>query len=178
MEKNNLLLKFQTVRNNYALMQAGALMLAAPDARKRFDEYFSLISDHQEARFGYIKYLFDDDGLLGHSLNEFKKSVLRSCINDTYELLKDYIGNNKDKKCILNNISCYQFLYIFRNAFSHSCKFKFNGYEKNMLPVMWNGLSITIEMDGHDIPMDGYLTRIHILELLDDIAQIVADDVI
>jgi hypothetical protein len=58
MRKEILRGQLQTIKNNYALVQAGIMFLAQPDAAEKFDKYYSIIADHPEAQFGYIKYVF------------------------------------------------------------------------------------------------------------------------
>ena len=73
--------QLQTIKNNYALVQAGIMFLAQPDASERFDEYFSVASHHPEAKgFGYIRYVFESDDLLSLATNQLRKSVLRNCL--------------------------------------------------------------------------------------------------
>ena len=175
MKNSEILSFFQTIRNNYALMQAGALFLSATDAAEKFDEYYSLISDHPEARFGYIRYVFFDDKILSHSLEELRKSVLRSSINETYELLRSNF-RQKEEKDILNSSECYHFLRIIRNSFSHDCRFKFTNFDNKFLPLSWNSIIITSEMDGEFVPIDGFLTRDRVLKLLDDIYLLILNN--
>ena len=57
--------RVRTIKNNYALAQAGIALLALPDARARLDEVFSLLKEHPETQMiRYIDYVFEDDDLL------------------------------------------------------------------------------------------------------------------
>jgi len=88
MSRERLRGQLQTIKNNYALVQAGIMFLAQPDAAEKFDKYYSIISDHPKARFGYIKYIFQSDDLLKLATNQLRKAVLRSCIKEMFEILK------------------------------------------------------------------------------------------
>jgi len=55
MNKTELRGNLQTIKNNYALVQAGILFLAQPEAVQKFDEYSAAFTDHPEGRqFLYI----------------------------------------------------------------------------------------------------------------------------
>ncbi len=160
----------QTIKNNYALTQAGILLLATPDAPQKFEEYYSKIFDHPEAQFGYIKYVIEDYGLMKHSTNELRKSVLRNCLKETFEMLKAELQSNKEKEVLLQ-APWYRFLRMIRNSLSHDFKFRFRDYDKSKLPVSWAGLTITIEMDNNSLPMAGFLTMAKVQQLLDEISE-------
>ena len=46
MDKQLIRGQLQTIKNNYALTQAGIALLISPDARARLDEVFSLVKEH------------------------------------------------------------------------------------------------------------------------------------
>ncbi len=163
----------QTIKNNYALTQAGILLLALPDALSKCEEYFSLIADHPETQhFSYITYVLKDDQLLKLSTNQLRKSVLRNCIKESFELLKNEFQSDEEKE-ILINAPWYKFLRMIRNSLSHDFKFRFREYDKSKLPVRWADLTITLDMDNEFLPMEGFLTREKVLQLIDEIIDYV-----
>ena len=165
----------QTIKNNYALTQAGILLLVAPDAPQKFEEYYSHISDEPEAQFGYIRYVFEDYDLLKHSTNELRKSVLRNCIKETFEMLKVELQTEEEKEILLR-APRYKFLRMVRNSLSHDFKFRFREYDKSKLPVSWADLTITIEMVNEFLPMAGFLTRAKVQQLLDKISGYIEEN--
>ena len=174
METNKEILRgqLQTVKNNYALVQAGIMFLVQPDAPEKFDEYYSTISYHPEAQFGYIKYVYQSDDLLKLATNQLRKAVLRSCMKEMFEILKSECKTGEQEKA-LKNAPWYQFLRMIRNSLSHDFYLKFNRYDKQQLPVAWSGLTLTQEMDGAELPMQGFLTRAKVQELIDDVIEYV-----
>lgn len=174
METNKEILRglLQTIKNNYALVQAGIMFLIQPDAPKKFDEYYSVIDDHPEAHFGYIKYIYQSDELLGLATNELRKAVLRSCIKELYEVLKFECKTAEQEKA-LKNAPWYEFLRMIRNSLSHDFYLRFNKSDKKKLPVAWSGLTLTQEMDGAELPMQGFLTKAKVQELIDDVIEYV-----
>jgi len=167
--KENILGYLQTFKNNYALTQAGILLLAAEDAPEKFEKYFAYISHNPESKsFEYIRYVFKDYELLKHSTNELRKSVLRNCLKETFEMLKVELATSEEKQLLLK-APWYKFLRMVRNSLSHDLKFHFRDYDKKKLPVSWLDLTITIEMENEILPMADFLTRSKVLQLLDEI---------
>lgn len=168
--------KLQTVKNNYALTQAGILFLAQPETPLKFEEYFSVIAEHPESEsFGYIRYLLHDDALLKHGVTQLRKSVLRGCLKETYELIKLY-SEETNQNNILKAAPWYQFLRVIRNSLSHNFCLVFNKYDKSVLPVSWGGLTIDINMDGNELPMAGFLTIENSLKLIDEVCLYVENN--
>lgn len=168
MKKDKIRGCLQTIKNNYALTQAGIMFLADPEAGKKFEEYYSAIAEHPEAQFGYIKYIFKDYSLLKHATNELRKSVLRNCLKEIFETLMSELVSGNQKE-ILIKAPWYQFLRIVRNSLSHDFHLQFRKSDKKELPVTWSDLTISIDMDGKYLPMAGFLSRAKAQQLIDEI---------
>lgn len=177
MSKAELRGRLQTIKNNYALVQAGIMFLAQPDAPEKFDEYFAAVSDHPEAKStGYIRYVFESDELLALATNQLRKSVLRNCIKEMFELVKTY-GLETNQIKLLRAAPWYQFLRMMRNSLSHDFYVRYKEHDLKLLPITWAGLTLTAAMDGSELPMAGFLTRMKILELMDDVIAYVEQHV-
>lgn len=175
--KERVLGYLQTIKNNYALTQAGILLLAAEDTPEKFDEYFTHISEKTEAkRIEYIKYIFKDYELLKHSTNELRKSVLRNCLKETFEMLKIELATSNEKE-ILFQAPWYKFLRMVRNSLSHDMKLRFRDYDREKLPVSWSDLTITIEMENNFLPMADFLTRDKAQQLLDEVFEYMKENI-
>jgi len=169
MDKAELRGQLQTIKNNYALVQAGILFLAQPDALAKFDEYSLLFSEHPEAKkFLYIRYVLESDELLKLATNQLRKSVLRNCIKEMFELVKRY-GLETDKIKLLRATPWYQFLRMVRNSLSHDFYLRYSEQDLKLLPITWSGLTLTAAMDDSELAMAGFLTRVKILELMDNV---------
>jgi len=95
----------QTIKNNFALVQLGVVLIAQPDAPQRYDEALEAVKDHPETpSFSYIKYVFETDDLLKHATKEFRNAVLRNCLKETFELLKTY-GDATNQAAIIKAAS-------------------------------------------------------------------------
>ena len=169
--KAHILGRIQTIKNNYALAQAGIALLALPDARVRLDEIFSLLEDHPETNgIRYIENIFEDDDLLKSATGEFRNSILRNCIKELFEQVRVY-GKETNQTQIIEAAPWYQFMRIIRNCLSHDIKLRFRSYDLKQLPTSWSGLTIDASMHGSYLPMRGFLDRQKALELVDAVAD-------
>lgn len=173
MDKALLRGKLQTLKNNYALVQAGIALMAAPDALERIEETFAELKDHPEAStLLYIRYVFETDELLKHATQELRNSVLRNCLKETFELVKLY-GDQINRTGSIKAAPWYQFLRIVRNCLSHDLRIRFRERDLKHLPVTWSGL--TLDQSMHNGPLQGrdFLSRAKTLELIDAVIEYV-----
>ena len=163
--------RVQTIKNNYALAQAGIAMLALPDARERLDEVFSLLNEHPETqRIRYIDYVFEDDDLLKFATGQFRNAVLRNCLKELFEQVKLF-GSETNQMRIIEAAPWYQFLRIVRNCLSHDMKLRFGRWDLKQLPISWSGLTIDASMLNVELQMRGFLSREKTLELVDAVIE-------
>ena len=159
--------RVRTIKNNYALAQAGIALLTLPDARARLDEVFSLLKEHPETQMiRYIDYVFEDDDLLKFATNQFRNAVLRNCMKELFEQVKLF-GSETNQMHIIKAASWYQFLRIVRNCLSHDMKLQFRPYDLKQLPISWSGLTIDASMHNVELQMRGFLSREKVQELVD-----------
>ena len=134
--------QLQTIKNNFALVQAGIGLLSLPDASKLVKTVFDAVQDEPEIdAIEYIQYVFKNDELLKHATNQLRNSVLRNCLKEAYELMNQY-GNETGQTTIIKAAPWYQFLRMIRNCLSHDMKLKFRKTDIKHLPVTWGGLTI------------------------------------
>ncbi len=173
MDKALLRGQLQTVKNNFALIQAGIALLAQTDALERFDSTFAIVKDHPEASsFGYIRYVLESDDLLMHATKELRNAVLRNCLKETFELVKVY-GDATDQAACFKQAPWYQFLRIVRNCLSHDMQIRFTTSDLNFLPVTWSGMTLERSMHNGPLPMKDFLSRPKALELIDSVIEYV-----
>ena len=171
MDKNLTLGRIQTIKNNYALAQAGIGLLALPNAKAQVEQLFSMFEDHTEVQaIRYIGYVFEDDSLLKLATQEFRNAVLRNCLKEVFELVKLY-GSESSQKQTIQAAPWYQFLRIVRNCLSHDLMLRFTAHDLKVLPVSWSGLTIDASMDRSKLPMRAFLTRMKTLELVDEVSD-------
>ena len=159
--KTHILGRVQTIKNNYALAQAGIALLALPDARTRLDEVFLLLEEHPEtSTIRYIDYIFEDDELLKLATGQFRNAILRNCLKEVFEQVKLY-GKGTNQMQVIEAAPWYQFMRIVRNCLSHDMKLLFRSYDLKQLPTSWSGLTIDASMHNSYLPMRGFLTSFH-----------------
>ena len=134
MNKLHILGQVQTIKNNYALAQAGIALLALPDARARLHDVFSLLHKHPETQWiRYIDYVFEDNDLLKLATREFRNAVLRNCLKELFELVKLY-GQGTNQTQVIEAAPWYLLLRTVRNCLSHDMKFRFDRHQLKQLP--------------------------------------------
>jgi hypothetical protein len=169
MERVDLRGQLQTIKNNFALAQMGIALIAAPDAKERFVGIIRALAEHSEtASFSYITYVLDSDALLKHATSQFRNSVLRNCLKETYELVKAY-GDATGQSAIIKAAPWYQFLRIIRNCLSHDLQLRFTQHDLKQLPVTWSGLTLDRSMHNGPLQARDFFSRQKALELMDEV---------
>jgi len=169
--------QLQTIKNNFALAQMGIALMALPDAEARFVQAIEPLRDHPEAgTFDYITYVFRSDDLLKHATKEFRNSVLRNCLKETYELVKSY-GGITGQSAIIKAAPWYPFLRIVRNCLSHDLQLRFTQHDLKLLPVTWSGLTIEHSMHNGPLQSRDFLSRQKALELINEVIVYVEQSV-
>ena len=158
--------QLQTIKNNYALVQAGIALMAAPDARDRLEEAFRTINKRSEERWTYISYVFEDYDLLKSATKKLSEAVLRNCLKEMFELVKAY-GSRTNQTPVIEAAPWYQFLRIIRNCFSHDMRLQFRPNDRRRLPITWSGLTIRASMHNKELSMSDFFTRQKAQELID-----------
>jgi hypothetical protein len=177
MQRTDLRGQLQTIKNNLALAQMGIALMALPGAKERFIEGIEPLKDHPEtATFDYITYVFGSDDLLRHATKEFRNSVQRNCLKETYELVKFY-GDATGQSPIMEAAPWYQFLRIVRNCLSHDLQLRFSPYDLKQLPVTWSGLTIEGSMHKGPLQARDFLSRQKALELINEVIFYVEENV-
>ena len=177
MDKALLRGKLQTLKNNYALVQAGIVLMAAPDALERIEESFAQFKGHPEAAtFLYIRYVFETDELLKHATKELRNSVLRNCLKETFEQVKLY-GDLTNQAVVIRAAPWYQFLRIVRNCLSHDLNIRFRDADLKHLPVTWSELTLDRSMHNGPLQMRDFLSRPKTMELMDEVIAYVEQHV-
>ena len=165
--------QLQTVKNNFALVQAGIALMAYPDALERFDSAFETVKSHPEAgSLGYIRHVFEKDDLFKHATKELRSSVLRNCLKETFELIKVY-GDATNQTALFKKAPWYQFLRIVRNCLSHDMQIRFREWDLDQLPVTWSGLALDRSMHNKPLPSKDFFSRAKALELIDAVIEYV-----
>lgn len=144
MTKEELINQLAHTRNNYILGLA---------AFSLFDSSHSLpLLERHAATFGNYTITFDQVAELlkktpdhGIVLNEFNKMLMRTTIIESFEHIKEYCQNT-DQFPLLKKQPWYEFARMIRNFLSHNCRFIFNKYDRERLPIKWGDIEITEDL--------------------------------
>lgn len=197
MNKQELLSQLDNAQNNFVLGISALGLLMQNESHPVLEKLICILTDnsfafvsmselHQfkDADFsGKIslfqlaeaaKYLKDSDEKRRRSIQEeFFKMLLRIHLKESFEALKDYCKASGQTN-LFKQQGWYNFLRIIRNCFSHNFLIQYNRKDKQLLPICWNGRSLTIQMDGQ--PLTASILSIDgILELHKEMRSFVAD---
>ena len=173
MDKALLRGQLQTIKNNFALVQLSVALIAQPNALQTFETTLDVVKEHPETEsFAYIRYVYETDDLLKLATGQFRDSVLRNCLKETFELVKLYAETHGQSQ-IVCAAPWYRFLRIVRNCLSHDMSLHFRDYDLKQLPVTWSGLTIDASMQDQPLPMRDFLSRPKAVELIDDVVAYV-----
>jgi hypothetical protein len=89
--------------------------------------------------------------------SDFMLNQLHALIRAPFELLSDYCEDYDQEypeirlHALLKQASWFEFARLVRNAISHNFRFEFGKYDRSILPVRWNSLELTVDLDGHEM---------------------------
>ena len=168
-----LLGELQTIKNNYALAQAGIALMAEEDARERLEKSITTLNNNFsdfDARWTHITYVFDDYDLFRLATRNFRNATLRNCLKEMFERVKVY-GSETNQMQAIAKPPWYQFLRIIRNCLSHDMRLKFNAHDRRLLPVTWSGLTISEAMDGQELMARDFFTNRKAQDLIEAVVE-------
>ncbi len=146
MTKEELLNQLNHTKNNYILGLAAFSVFNSGQAIP--------LLEHHAAAFGDYSVTFDQVAELlrkatdrGIVLNEFNKMLMRTTIKESFEHIKEYCQDTNQFP-LLKSEPWYEFARIIRNFLSHNCRFIFNKYDRERLPIKWKDFEITEDLHG------------------------------
>ena len=90
-----------------------------------------------------------------HALSsDFILNQLHALIRAPFEILRDYCENYDKSDPTphlfqkMKEAPWYEYARMVRNAISHNFHFQYSKHDKKILPVTWNGITLTQEMEG------------------------------
>jgi hypothetical protein len=89
--------------------------------------------------------------------SDFVLTQLHTLIRVPFEVLSDYCKDfdgqfpGQQLCATLKGTKWYWFAYIVRNAVSHNFRYDFRGGVRKQLPICWNGITLTAEMQGQPV---------------------------
>ncbi|MCD4679837.1 MAG: hypothetical protein K8S00_05565 [Bacteroidales bacterium] len=143
MSENIVTAQFAHIKNNYILGMAAIVLFK--------DSHTIDILRGSVSEFGQYKVNFNQvsEMLRGggeDSIREFFLVQFRALIKDSFEALKSYCIETNQLRSFKDE-PWYHFIRIIRNCLSHNYKFMFSAFDKTILPISWNGITIDISLN-------------------------------
>lgn len=154
MTKNDLLGILRTYKNNYRLTYVLITISSQDDMMIDFLHLYHTIDPELKVIDG-IEPLILDKNVLKIAVNQFHKTILRAIVKELFEVIKNYCKKTNQVD-LLYSQGWYQVWRIIRNCLSHDFRFCFNKYDKQILPVSWNGIEIKEYMDGNKMTLSHF----------------------
>ena len=161
MEKKECLLKLGTVNSCYAMGILSSYILSTADNSTLPSEIPFENLQYPEKRITFdvslVKnYLAIEQNRI-QLVSEFTKSLVRTLIHNSYELVFEYATETNQKQKLFGS-ELITFTRLLRNNVGHNHKFRFRN-EKDIQrlknrPVKWKDKIITLGMEGKKIPLD------------------------
>lgn len=147
MTKDDLLDIFRTCHNNCKLVYAVIVLFGHKDMAQFFTAWKAKLALPTEYYNSELLPLLYDRQVLKHAFGQLYDTVHRAALTDVFEVTKAYCGSTGQEK-ILQQQPWYQFWRILRNCLSHDFIFKFRDYDRDKLPVTWDGLTLDETREG------------------------------
>lgn len=157
MTRPELISQLENAKNNYILGLAGISLFASPEAYPILEKGHAAFGTYT-VEFTQVVRLLRNATDREIAVKEFLTSQIRALIKESFELVKDYCDGT-GQAVLFKSEPWYQFARMIRNCLSHNFKFEFNKHDRGLLPVSWNGRTITSAVDGQPLKLDffGYV---------------------
>jgi len=147
LSKDQRLVQIVNAKNNFYL---GLAALALFQQRATYEPLSGLgvaLSGKYGFNFSVIVDMLDHPEAGLNARREFQMALLRMVLKESFEMVRAF-AEEHSRMSALKSQPWYHPARMLRNCVSHDFKFVFWPYDLNLLPVAWNGLTITAEMNG------------------------------
>lgn len=144
--KDILLKRIDNMRLLYLTGWCGSGLLRIPQGQDLISKLTMKIGD-KEIKFDEVLHYLKDPKGRDSLLTEYGKIFLRTVTRDSFEIIREYCRKTNQIQ-IFERQPWYIFAKIIRNAMAHDFRFGFTKNDRKQLPITWNGMTITEEMEG------------------------------
>ena len=149
MTKEELINQLTHAKNNYIMGLAAHSVFDSGQASPLLKTHAAVFGSYF-VTFNQVAELLQDGRDRRISLDEFLKMLMRTLIKESFEHIKDYCEATNQYSSFKAQ-PWYEFARLIRNFLSHNCRFEFNKYDRDRLPVSWKNITITVEKDGQGL---------------------------
>jgi|ERR1700722_4101371 len=135
-----------------------------PTARDEANS-LSMIISGKEIRFADVGKMLGEHSTMIQTTSIFVLNQLHTTVRAPFELLRDYCedydGETQTELLVprLQKASWFEFARLVRNAISHNFHFEFVASDRKKLPVTWNGITISGNLEGMPITYEIFAHR-------------------
>jgi hypothetical protein len=158
--------RLSAVKNNYFLGHASIALLRNPRASEilkgggaKFGRY--------EMPFAQIADLLSNPASRDEACQNFLVMHMSALIKDSFEMCRAHC-KRAGRMTEMRAESWYHFCRLVRNCITHSSLFEFSPGDLQMMPVTWNGLTITSAFAGKPLMLE-FFTYAHVWEMFMEI---------
>ncbi|MFA7484595.1 MAG: hypothetical protein WCZ89_01045 [Phycisphaerae bacterium] len=149
MTKEELLNQLEHTKNNYIVGLAAMSVFGSGQAMGLLEHHSTAFGDYT-VTFDQLARLLKNERDSRIVLAEFNKMLMRTTIKESFEHIKDYCQST-DQYVLLKAEPWYEFARIIRNFLSHNCRFIFNKFDRERLPIRWRDFEITEALHGRGL---------------------------
>jgi len=171
--KQQLINQLEHTKNNYILGLAAFSMFDSGLTNQQLAHHAAAFGEYT-ITFAQVVTLLQNSKDREIALREFGKMLMRTLIKEAFEHIKDYCEKT-DQYIPFKAQSWYEFARMIRNFLSHNCKFEFNKYDKDRLPITWGKKAITIDLDNKSPDMS-FFSYIETWELFQEFTTFVENE--
>jgi hypothetical protein len=171
--KQQLINQLEHTKNNYILGLAAFSMFDSGLTNQQLAHHAAAFGEYT-ITFAQVVTLLQNPKDREIVLREFGKMLMRTLIKESFEHIKDYCEKT-DQYIPFKAQSWYEFARMIRNFLSHNCKFEFNKYDKDRLPITWGKKAITIDLDNKS-PDIRFFSYVETWELFQEFTIFVTND--
>ena len=149
MTKEELANQLAHAKNSYIMGLAAYSLFSSPQSHPILRTHLAVFGPYV-VKFDQVVDLLRNEHDRAVALDEFLKMLMRCLIKESFEHIKDYCEAT-NQYAAFKAESWYEFARIIRNFLSHNCRFEFNVYDSERLPITWRDKTITAAMDGQGL---------------------------
>lgn len=154
MNKEQLKNQLMHTRNNYIIGLAALSIFNSGHGQPLLQNHAAAFGDYT-VTFDQLADLLKNGNDKTISLGEFNKMLMRTTLKESFEHIKDYCQDTNQYP-LLKKQNWYEFARLIRNFLSHNCRFIFNKYDRERLPIKWKSLEITEELHGKSLEVSTF----------------------
>ncbi len=171
MTRDELANQLTHTKDNYIMGLAALTLFSTEESYPLLNKQLAVFGKYS-ITFDQLTKLLQNPADRDIALKEFLKMLMRTLIKESFEHIKDYCQAT-DQYAALKAEPWYEFARLIRNFLSHNCRFEFNKYDADRLPITWRQCTITTELHNKspDLSFFGEVETWELFQEFEDFVQ-------